>query len=135
VDIGSEHQGLRNYIRTVGKFVYRESSHHTADHSAGIVISPHSPNIEVPPASSVILERIMHLTQEGATFYLTRNGEQITGLGPARLLQAALMWPGDLDDADDAPIRPITDPARLLGPGVPDFDRWFNNVMSDRRQP
>ena len=135
--IEQEHPALRTYIHTGGNFHYREaSSYHMADHSAGIVISPNSPDIEVPPGSSVILERLMHLAAEGIVHYLTRNGEQIAGVGPAALVQAALLWPGDLDDgADESQIQLITDPSRLAGPGVSDFDSWFAAVLTDRNQP
>jgi hypothetical protein len=87
-------------------------------------------DIEVP-LGSPILEHLLALATIGGFQYLTRNGRRVAAVIPADIAESLQAEPGDLDDGpDDGPL--VTDPARLRGTPIPDYDEWQAAITAGR---
>jgi transcriptional regulator with XRE-family HTH domain len=105
------------------------------------------------PADSPVIGQLADAAASGTVTYLTRDGRRIAAVVPADLAEAVLPEPPVADDDDlvlstaasrrklqqlarEQGVQPVTDPAELRGPGVPDdeFEAVHATVMSGRSQ-
>jgi hypothetical protein len=109
----------------------------------------HEEETEVPPGTPILSESI-GLAVEGVVTYLTRGGRRIAAVVPVELAESIPPAPPAEGDnsapraggcqrileqlAREQGVRPVTDPAELLGPGMPDdeFAAFFKAATSGR---